>query len=288
MNVGTFKVASSEKLTSAINRNYSDLSYGLICKIIKQKDVKVNGKRVSADIQLSAGDEVIFYYKAEVEKKIEIVYEDENLIIANKPKNIETISDSGVSLLTKIQTQTQKTLYAVHRLDRNTEGLVVFAKNEKSKASLDSALKNRTLEKFYLAWVFGTFEKPNDELVAYLKKDSKNSKVYILDEMSDGYQKIQTNYKVLKEYDNSSIVEVELITGKTHQIRAHFAHIGHCLIGDEKYGEVSVNRQFGKRTQCLVSYKIKFHFDSADYLSYLDNMVVELTNDKIDFLNINK
>lgn len=283
MNVGTFRVLNSEKLSQAINRFYPDLSYGIVSKIIKQKDVKVNGKRVSVDLILSVGDEVVFFCKSEIEKKIELLYSDDNILIAIKPKNIETVADVGTSLLTKLEFQTNQKLFPVHRLDRNTEGLVIFAKKEQAKQSLDRALKNRTLEKYYIAWVFGTFKNQQNNLVAYLKKNSEKSEVYISDFPADGYQKIQTNYKLIKEYENSSIVEVELVTGKTHQIRAHFAHIGHFLIGDEKYGDVSVNKIFEKRTQCLVAYKIIFHFDTNDFLFYLNGKVFEIKKENIEF-----
>ena len=285
MNVGKFKVDSQTKLTRAIQTFYPELSYNAINKILRQKDVKVNGKRVSVEMVLDVGDEVVFYFKEE-SQPIEVVFEDENIIVVNKPKNIETVVEGeGVSLCTKLEKLFSLKLYAVHRLDRNTTGLVIFAKTQKAKESLDCALKNRTLEKYYLAHVFGTFEKQSDKLIAYLKKDSKNALVKISDEQFPGFDLIQTNYKVVEEFDNSSVIEVELVTGKTHQIRAHFSHIGHYLIGDEKYGDVKLNKLFGKKTQCLAAYKIIFHFEKGDALEYLNNKTIELPKENIKFSN---
>ena len=132
-----------------------------------------------------------------------------------------------------------------------------------------------------LSW--GFFKKQEDILTAYLKKDAKKSLVYISDSEQKGYDKIITKYKVLKESNSLSLVEVKLVTGKTHQIRAHLSHIGHFIIGDEKYGESKINKQYKKRYQCLCAYKIKFTFNESSTLYYLNDMVIELEKEKIDF-----
>lgn len=258
-----------------------NISYNLVCKVIRAKDVKVNGKRIGQDIKLCAGDEVVVYLKDE--QKFNIIFEDENIVVVFKPRCIETVSDLGEDLLSKLKQQLNQNLFAVHRLDRNTEGLVVFAKNEYAKISLDKAFKNRTIEKFYLALVFGEIKKQEDTLVAYLKKDEQNSLVKISDNSQNGYEKIITKYKVLKVPENLSLVEVELVTGKTHQIRAHLSHIGHFVIGDEKYGDSRVNKKYKKHYQELCAYKIIFHFEDNDYLSYLNNKEIKLDFKQIDF-----
>ena len=258
-----------------------NLPYNLACKAVRDKDVKVNDKRVSKDIYLVEGDKVTVYLKEE--KKIDIIFEDENILIAFKPRNIETVSEKGDDFLAKLKSQTNLNLFAVHRLDRNTEGLVVFAKNENAKNSLDRTFKNRTLEKYYLALAYGTFACKENTLEAYLKKDEKKSLVQISDKKLNGYEKIITKYKVIKETGNLSLVQVELVTGKTHQIRAHLSHIGHFIIGDEKYGDTAVNKQYKKHYQCLCAYKLIFHFEENDYLSYLNSQEISLNQNIIDF-----
>ena len=283
MRVETFKAQNSKKLSELISSRLS-LSYNVTQKIIRSKDVKINGKRISSDLVVNENDEITIYYKEVETPMVEILYQDENIIVVFKRRNIETVNENGkIDLLSKVSEITSGTCYAVHRLDRNTEGLVVFALNEKSKNELDLAFKNRTIDKYYLALVFGTFSKSEETLEAYLKKDSKKSLVYISDIPKTGYEKIITHYKVLKEKEDTSLLEVKLITGKTHQIRAHLSHINHFIIGDEKYGDSLVNKKFKKKYQCLCAYKVVFHFDKQSKLSYLNDKEVLLPIEKIDF-----
>ncbi len=283
MNVKEFSVSKKQKLSSAISVNLSNLSYNSISKIIRNKDVKVNGCRVNKDVGVFENDTVVVYYNDDLKIKIEVLFEDENIIVVFKPRKIETVSENDNDLTKTVSSQLDQKVFAVHRLDRNTEGLVVFAKNILAKNDLDFAFKNRTIDKFYLARVFGILSNKSDEMVAYLKKFSDKSLVEISDLPKVGFEKIQTNYNCLKTIDDTSIVEVELITGKTHQIRAHFAHIGHFVIGDEKYGNSEINKKFKRKFQDLVAYKIIFHFKDTDYLSYLNGRVIELNKSKIDF-----
>ena len=284
MRVKTFSAKKSQKVSLEILNTFSFVNYNLVKKLIRNKDIKVNGKRISADIVISAGDEVSFYINDLVENNLDVIFEDENIIVVFKKRKIETVSLTGEpDLKNLIDNYLNKNCYAVHRLDRNTEGLVIFAKNEVAKKSLDDALKNRTIQKYYLALVYGLFNKQSEKMTAYLKKFENKSYVEIIDDKKQGYEKIQTNYKVIKSFDDSTLVEVELITGKTHQIRAHFAHIGHFVIGDEKYGDSTINKHYKKKYQNLCAYKIVFKFDNNDYLSYLNDKVIEIDKSKIDF-----
>ena len=158
-----------------------------------------------------------------------------------------------------------------HRLDRNTTGLVLYAKNKESLDILLSKFKNHEIEKHYLAWVYGIPKEKHKRLEAYLFKDNKKSMVYISDVFKKGYQKIITTYTILeKKKDNTSILDVEIETGRTHQIRAHLAHIGYPIIGDGKYGKNEINKTFNRRTQMLCSYKLKFNFkNDSGLLEYL-------------------
>lgn len=283
MNVKEFNVSKKQKLSAAISANISNLSYNSISKIIRNKDVKVNGCRVNKDVDVFENDTVVVYYNDDLKMKIEVLFEDENIIVVFKPRKIETVSENDNDLTKTVSSQLNQKVFAVHRLDRNTEGLVVFAKNISAKNDLDFAFKNRTIDKFYLARVFGILSSKSDEMVAYLKKFSDKSLVEISDLPKVGFEKIQTNYNLLKTVDDTSIVEVELITGKTHQIRAHFAHIGHFVIGDEKYGDSKINKKFKKKYQCLCAYKIIFHFAENSCLKYLNDKIIELDKSKIDF-----
>ena len=282
MRVEILKGDGKSKISQLIFDNLG-LPYNTTRKIIRNKDVKVNGKRVAEDLVLKSADELMVYYQEYQKPSINIVYQDENIVIVFKTRNVETVAETGQTLQTLISEQLGTECYAVHRLDRNTEGLVVFALNAKSKAELDKAFKNRTIDKYYLALANGLFKNKEEVISAYLKKDAKKSVVYISNTMSVGFEKIITQYKVIGEYENSSLVEVKLITGKTHQIRAHLAHIGHFVIGDEKYGDSKINKQHKKRYQCLCAYKLKFNFDESSVLNYLNNRVIELEKEKIDF-----
>ena len=161
--------------------------------------------------------------------------------------------------------------------------MVIFAKNETAKKSLDNAFKARTIDKFYLALAFGNLEKQSDVMTAYLKKNADKSFVEISDNIKPGFEQIKTAYKVIDEREDLSLVEVELLTGKTHQIRAHFAHIGHFIIGDEKYGNSVINKKYKSKYQNLCAYRIIFHFSNDDNLSYLDGKEIVLQKSKIDF-----
>ena len=273
-----------KKLNKVILEELSNINYPTFCKLLRKKDIKVNGKRINKDILVYENDKIYIYLPKELEDvkiELDIVYEDENILVINKPANIEvTGTNSLTELINKQYTNCEFKPQPCHRIDRNTTGLVMFAKNEKTLRILLEKFKKHEIEKHYLALIYGIPNKKEERLEAYLFKDQKKSQVYISDTFKKGYQKIITRYTVLeKRKDNTAVLDVEIETGRTHQIRAHLAHIGYPIIGDGKYGKNEINKQFGKKYQMLCSYKLKFHFQSeSGILSYLKGKEIELKN----------
>lgn len=165
---------------------------------------------------------------------------------------------------------------AVNRLDRNTSGIVCFALNEKSRAELEKCFRDRLVTKKYRALVVGVPEPPHAVLRAFLFKDAKKSRVYISDVRKTGYVPIETEYFVTDKHDGFCGVEIILHTGRTHQIRAHMAHIGHPVVGDGKYSSAAVNRRFGRDTQALAAVEYRFHLPPDSFLGYLNSAVIKI------------
>ena len=261
-----------KKLNSFILYNFKSLNPNTLYKALRKKDIKINGKRVSENVTLSLGDSIDIYITDDLlfsNLNIDIIYEDDNILIANKPNNLEVTGDNS---LTSILKEKYAFISPCHRLDRNTCGLVLFAKNNFALEYLLDKFKNHQIEKHYLCHVYGIPKKNTDILEAYLFKDSSKSMVYISDLPKKGYLKIITEYNIIKKCnDNTCILDINLHTGRTHQIRAHLAHIGCPIIGDGKYGVNEINKKYNSKTQKLVSYKIKFNFAKdgslLDYLS---------------------
>ena len=233
---------NNKRLNVFLQDNFNGLSSGTFYKALRKKDILINNTRIKENTILNTGDNITVYISDEnLFKQIsfDTIYEDENILIVNKPCGIEVVNSNSKeqSLTNLIQNKTDNyNIMPCHRLDRNTSGLVLFAKNEASLNILMEKFKNQEIEKYYRCTVFGIPKKPQATLEAYLFKDSKKSMVYNYDEPKKGTVKIITSYKVIQanKKDNTSVLEVTLHTGKTHQIRAHLAHIGHPIIGDRK------------------------------------------------------
>lgn len=269
-------VKNRQLLSDAISEN-TELGYYRIQKIIKSRSVKINGLRVGVDMNVNPGD-VVYVYLADREKdSIEVIYRDDNILVVNKMPGIEV---QGVDSLTERinNVLTDSTAVPVHRLDRNTMGLVVFALNKTAETELLNSFKDRDIDKLYNCIVVGAPKPASAKLKDFLFKDAKKSMVYVSSVPKPGYLPIETHYKLLKNLGELSLLEVKLVTGRTHQIRAHLSFVKLPILGDGKYGINKINRRYRVKTQLLCCTKITFHFGQGP-LKYLDGKSVVLNTD---------
>lgn len=309
---------AGQRLDKFLTKAVKGLPTSMMYKLIRTKKIKVNRKRTEQKYILCEGDEIQLFIKEEffyspekdigalfkITPKLNILYEDENIMLLNKRPGVLVHEDDSASDNTLIMhikaylaqngeydpNEEQSFAPALcNRIDRNTGGIVIAAKNAEALRLMNEKIKYDRLTKTYLCLVHGVPEKKSAEIFAYLRKNAKDNTVEVRDNEFIGAKKIITAYKVLKNYGKEkALLEVDLITGRTHQIRAHMAHIGHPLIGDGKYGINRQDRAKGYKYQALYAYKLYFKMtDEKNLLSYLEGRTFKLDESEIWFLNDN-
>ena len=275
------------------------LPASLAQKYVRIKRVKVNGRRAVRDQRLNEGDLVACYINDEffdapdennvyltiASPKVNVVYEDENIILLDKPAGQLCHAGDGGTGVTLIdhllaylyqkrewrpREENAFTPALCNRIDRNTSGLVIAAKNAEALRILNDKIKDREIAKYYLCVCLGRPDPPKGRIECVLRKDERENKMRVYHRAVPDGRSAVTLYDTLLTRDNLSLVEVELLTGRTHQIRASFADIGHPLLGDGKYGNGAENRRRGETAQLLCSYRLRFDFPTdAGILEYL-------------------
>ena len=307
MKVKTFTVGpndAGQRFDKFITKTVPGLPQSLLYKYLRTKRIKLNGKKAEISTRMQTGDEVAMYindaFFAPVKehysflsagKQLDILYEDENVLLLDKKVGLLSHPDEGEYNDTLI-TRVQRYLYEkgeydpknensfapalANRIDRNTGGIVIAAKNAEALRILNEKIKDREIKKLYLCILIGCPNKKDDTLTGFITKDEKKNKVTVYSTPQPQGRSIRTKYKVLDTKNGLSLVEVDLLTGRTHQIRAHFASIGCPLLGDGKYGTNEQNKRFGGyKKQCLYSYKTVFSFTTdAGILNYLNGKSV--------------
>lgn len=298
---------ANQRLDKFLTKYMPGLPQGMLYKGLRKNCVRINGKHAKkGDVMLREGDILSLYFKDEffketktfvpIKSNLKIVYEDENLLLIDKePGTVVHADDKGTenTLIRRVQSYLfEKGEYdpanehsfapaLANRLDRNTGGIIIAAKNAEALRVINQKIKNREIKKLYLCVAEGQTE-PSGELTAYLTRGDKI--VSVSDAPSADAKEIKTRYRQIASKDNLSLLEVELLTGRTHQIRAQLSHIGHPLAGDTKYGAKKTENRY-----MLYSYKLVFDFQSdAGILNYMTGKAFSVTVDFADkFLSTN-
>lgn len=259
------------KLSKAVIDELPFLSKFQIKKLIEKKDIKVNSTKVKEDLILNIGVKVTVYYNVKESKEwYNLVYSDNNILIVNKRAGIEVVSENDRDLLS-ILGKEYPGVAPVHRIDRNTEGLVIFSLNKDAERELLQAFKTRNgIIKKYALLVHGRVDISKIKRTIYLKKVSNLSKVWISEVKTSGYEPAVTEFNIIQYLGDNTLLEAKLITGKTHQIRAHIAYYGYPIVGDNKYGKDE------EKQMCLTANYLSFNFNKNSNLSYLNSKNFEI------------
>lgn len=266
-----FEVKEKKELIKAIIDELPFLSRFDVKKILENKDVKVNSQRAKENIILNANDKIIVFYNEKEQKEwYTLVFRDDNVVIVNKKAGIEVVSETERDLVSVLR-QTYVNISAVHRIDRNTEGLVIFALNKGAENELLNAFKTRNgIIKKYALLVHGKVDITKIKRTVYLKKVPTLSKVWISELKTSGYEPVATEFDIIEYKGENTLMEANLITGKTHQIRAHIGYYGHAIVGDNKYGNDN------EKQLHLTANFLSFKFKKNSPLAYLNNKNFEI------------
>ena len=292
---------AGQRLDRFVSKAAPLIPESLLQKTLRKKDIKINGRPAKGETRLAEGDTVRVYlpdefFEAPREEnawrkitapRLDIVYEDENILLVDKKPGVLCHSAgewSWNTLIANIQAYlrakgewdpARENSFApalCNRIDRNTGGVVILAKNAEALRVMNEKIRNGEVKKFYLAAVHGILRKKSDTLLAWLKKNAATNtvRIYTAADKPRDAKRIATRYRVLAEKNGDSLIEVELLTGRTHQIRAQFAEIGHPLLGDGKYGVNRDDKRRGYKFQALYAYRLRFDFaDATGALGYL-------------------
>ncbi len=305
---------AGQRLDKFLTKAVKGLPLSMMYKAIRTKKIKVNRTRAKENQVLLEGDEIHLFIKDEffdlpqkdnralgaITPKLSIIYDDENILLLNKRPGVLVHEDTAGGENTLIL-HVKAYLYQngeydpadeqsfapalCNRIDRNTGGIVIAAKNAASLRAMNEKIKQNQVSKFYLCAAHGKMPKKAETLRGYLRKDSEKNLVTVSDTPLKGGKNIETRYRVLREKNGNSLLEVELITGRTHQIRAHLAHVGHPLLGDGKYGKNRAEKGRGYKYQALYAYKLMFDPVEGDsVLSYLEGKSFSIPEGDVWFL----
>ncbi|MBS4537814.1 RluA family pseudouridine synthase [Clostridium sp. D2Q-11] len=295
----------NQRIDRFLSKYMDKASKGFIQKMIRKKRIKLNGSRTYSEEIVKCDDEITLYlaeetinkFQSEVENidvkiDLNIIYEDDNILLINKKEGqiSHSNNEDGESIVKGVKKylidkgeykpEEEKTFSPAicNRLDLNTSGVIIAAKNYNSLKVINEAIRDQKIEKYYKALVAGKIDK-RDLLEGYLVKDNKTNKVMIYNKWVENSKEIKTRISPIKYNEDYTLLDIELITGRTHQIRAHLSSINHPIVGDRKYGDKETNKKFNLKSQFLIAYKITFK-GLKNGLEYLNNRSFEAKIDE--------
>lgn len=289
----------NQRLDKYLKKYLKEAPGSFIYKMLRKKNIVLNGKKADGTEKLCAGDEIKLFFAEDTLQKftgesavrdvlvfptmknLDILFEDENLLILNKPtgelsqkaeaKDV-SMNEYALGYLHQTGAITEESLKVFkpsvcNRLDRNTSGILIVAKTYQGAREFGEALQKRTVRKFYRCIVKGEVKK-SETIDGYLWKDEKTNKVQIFKEKREGAAEIHTAYRPIKSDNGLTLLEVHLITGRTHQIRAHLSSIGHSILGDPKYGDKKLSEKYKVKYQLLHASRLELDGFTGDFAKY--------------------